>query len=157
MIWLMIYAVVLAVLAGGGWLAWRQFGNGGSSLFGGNREARIGVTETASVDGKRRLVLIHRDGVEHLIMTGGPIDVVIEQGILQQRRAAAMPAATAAVVASHEPRYAAQQAHAAHEAAPVEPPGNFGRLRQRPQQSQPVNEPAHRSDGPGFAAGGGNR
>jgi len=26
-------------------------------------------------------VLIRRDGVEHLIMTGGPVDVVIETGI----------------------------------------------------------------------------
>jgi formyltetrahydrofolate deformylase len=29
------------------------------------------------VDGRRRLVLIRRDDVEHLIMTGGPVDVVI--------------------------------------------------------------------------------
>jgi len=39
------------------------------------------VIEQASVDARRRLVLIRRDGVEHLIMTGGPVDVVIETGI----------------------------------------------------------------------------
>ena len=33
------------------------------------------------MDRTRRLVLIRRDDVEHLIMTGGPVDVVIETGI----------------------------------------------------------------------------
>ncbi len=56
-------------------------GAGSTGLFGGGRERRLGVIETASVDGRRKLVLIQRDGVEHLIMTGGPIDVVIETGI----------------------------------------------------------------------------
>lgn len=42
---------------------------------------RIGVVEQATLDSRRRLVLIRRDNVEHLIMTGGPVDVVIETGI----------------------------------------------------------------------------
>ena len=50
------------------------------------------MIEQASVDARRRLVLIRRDGVEHLIMTGGPVDVVIETGI-QARRSS--PAAEA--------------------------------------------------------------
>jgi hypothetical protein len=37
--------------------------------------------EETKVDRVRRLVLIRRDDVEHLIMTGGPVDVVIETGI----------------------------------------------------------------------------
>jgi hypothetical protein len=41
--------------------------------------------EQASVDGRRKLVLIRRDDVEHLIMTGGPVDVVIETGIAAPR------------------------------------------------------------------------
>lgn len=44
-------------------------------------EPRLAVVEHASVDGKRRLVLIRRDDVEHLILTGGPVDVVVETGI----------------------------------------------------------------------------
>ena len=43
--------------------------------------AAAGVMEQASVDSRRKLVLIRRDDVEHLIMTGGPVDVVIETGI----------------------------------------------------------------------------
>lgn len=45
------------------------------------RERRLDVIDHANVDGKRRLLLIRRDNVEHLIMTGGPVDVVIETGI----------------------------------------------------------------------------
>lgn len=51
------------------------------ALFGVRPEKRLAVVEHASVDGRRRLVLVRRDNVEHLIMTGGPVDVVIETGI----------------------------------------------------------------------------
>ncbi len=52
-----------------------------SAIFGARPERRLSVVEHATVDGRRRLILIRRDGVEHLIMTGGPVDVVIETGI----------------------------------------------------------------------------
>ena len=48
---------------------------------------RLDVVEQANVDGRRRLVLIRRDDVEHLVMTGGPVDVVIETGIAAKRGA----------------------------------------------------------------------
>ena len=74
--------LALAVLAG----YWVISGSlGGQSpmvaLFGTRPEKRLAVVEHASVDGRRRLVLVRRDDVEHLIMTGGPVDVVIETGI----------------------------------------------------------------------------
>jgi hypothetical protein len=50
-------------------------------------EPRLGVMEQASVDSRRKLVLIRRDDVEHLIMTGGPVDMVIETGIIPPRQA----------------------------------------------------------------------
>ncbi|MBX9589169.1 MAG: flagellar biosynthetic protein FliO [Hyphomonadaceae bacterium] len=50
-------------------------------LFPPRPEPRLGIMEQASVDSRRKLVLIRRDDVEHLIMTGGPVDVVIETGI----------------------------------------------------------------------------
>jgi flagellar protein FliO/FliZ len=53
--------------------------SGGSFLKG--RERRLGVVESAAIDSHRKLILIRRDNVEHLIMTGGPVDVVIETGI----------------------------------------------------------------------------
>jgi len=51
------------------------------ALFGPRPERRLSIVEHASVDGRRRLVLVRRDNVEHLIMTGGPVDVLIESGI----------------------------------------------------------------------------
>jgi flagellar protein FliO/FliZ len=54
-------------------------------FFGPKPEKRLDVVDQANVDGRRRLVLIRRDDVEHLIMTGGPVDVVIETNIGQKR------------------------------------------------------------------------
>ena len=51
------------------------------SFFGPRPEPRLAVVDHANVDGRRRLVLVRRDNTEHLIMTGGPVDVVIETGI----------------------------------------------------------------------------
>ena len=79
--WIIVFILLAGMVVGGAWL-WRAHLNGGtSSLFGPPRERRLDVVEHASVDGRRRLVLIRRDDVEHLIMTGGPVDVVIETNI----------------------------------------------------------------------------
>jgi len=79
------FVFVIALIVLGSWL-WRSMLEKGvtlpgNTLFKGAREKRIGAIESASIDGRRKLVLIRRDGVEHLIMTGGPVDVVIETGI----------------------------------------------------------------------------
>jgi flagellar protein FliO/FliZ len=47
------------------------------------RQPRLAVIEIAGVDPRRRLLLIRRDNVEHLIMIGGPSDVVIEPNIVR--------------------------------------------------------------------------
>ena len=59
-------------------------GRSGSGFLKG-RERRLGVVESAAVDAHRKLILIRRDTVEHLIMTGGPVDVLIETGIEGQQ------------------------------------------------------------------------
>lgn len=51
------------------------------ALFVPDPSRRLEVVETVSLDGKRRLVLIRRDDVEHVLMIGGPVDVVVETGI----------------------------------------------------------------------------
>ncbi|CTQ52264.1 flagellar biosynthetic protein FliO [Roseibium album] len=48
-----------------------------------SRQPRIAVMDSATVDTKRRLVLIRRDNVEHLLLVGGPSDVVVEQHIVR--------------------------------------------------------------------------
>ncbi|RUM25576.1 flagellar biosynthesis protein FliO [Rhizobium vallis] len=47
-----------------------------------NRQPRLQVLDAAAVDTRRRLVLVRRDDVEHLVMIGGPTDIVIESRIL---------------------------------------------------------------------------
>ncbi|MEP3234067.1 MAG: hypothetical protein ABJO30_14675 [Hyphomicrobiales bacterium] len=57
-------------------------------MFGNKSQNRLGVIEAAAVDNKRRLVLVRRDNVEHLIMIGGTSDILVEAGI---NRSAAGP------------------------------------------------------------------
>src|SRR5271165_3553257 len=54
---------------------------GGAGIRG--RQPRLAVIEVAGVDPRRRLLLIRRDNVEHLIMIGGPTDVVVEPNIVR--------------------------------------------------------------------------
>lgn len=88
-----IYIVSLVLLIGvcglGFWFARESLGIGGG-LFN-NRQRRLGLVEATSLDGRRRLLLIRRDNVEHLIMTGGPVDVVIETGIAASRPSLILP------------------------------------------------------------------
>ncbi len=42
---------------------------------------RLGIVEILSVDAKRRLILVRRDDVEHLVMLGAAGETVIERGI----------------------------------------------------------------------------
>ncbi len=80
------FIFVIALIALAAWL-YRSLaggGGGGGGFFGG-RDRRIGVSEAVSMDGRRKLILIRRDDVEHLIMTGGPIDIVLETGIKPRR------------------------------------------------------------------------
>ncbi|THV24974.1 flagellar biosynthetic protein FliO [Peteryoungia ipomoeae] len=50
-----------------------------------NRQPRLQILDAAAVDTRRRIVLIRRDNVEHLVMIGGPTDIVIETGIGDER------------------------------------------------------------------------
>ncbi|KAB7739091.1 hypothetical protein F2P47_13865 [Parvibaculum sedimenti] len=54
------------------------FATGG---FGGSAQKRLSVTEVKALDAKHRLVLIRRDGKEHLILMGGEHNLLIETGI----------------------------------------------------------------------------
>ena len=47
----------------------------------GRKGQRLGISEFHELDKTRRIVLVRRDDVEHLIMIGGNQDVVIESGI----------------------------------------------------------------------------
>ncbi len=76
--------LVLALIMITVWLM-RRFGSGGLSTGAGgrNRQQRLSVLDSAPVDARRRLVLIRRDNLEHLLLIGGPTDVVVEANIVR--------------------------------------------------------------------------
>ena len=71
---------VLALIGLVAWLA-RRFGLAGAVALPRGRRRRLSVMESLAVDGKRRLVLVRRDNVEHLILLGTGPDIVVETGI----------------------------------------------------------------------------
>lgn len=73
--------VALLVLAIALWLLRRRSGSSPFIRGGRNRQPRLQVLDATAVDARRRLVLVRRDNVEHLVMIGGPTDIVIESGI----------------------------------------------------------------------------
>ncbi|EJW09374.1 hypothetical protein A33M_1521 [Rhodovulum sp. PH10] len=83
------FVIVLALIGAVAWLV-RRFGAGGlGSASSRGRQARLGVIEATAVDNRRRLVLVRRDNVEHLIMLGGPSDLVVEANIVRGQPAGA--------------------------------------------------------------------
>src|SRR3954462_11545187 len=52
-----------------------------TARLGRDKQKRLVVVDKAMVDAKRQVVIIRRDNVEHVIMTGGPQDLVIESGV----------------------------------------------------------------------------
>src|SRR5512147_2949864 len=77
------FLVVLGLIGLTAWLV-RRFGAnrlGGAGARG--RQPRLAVIDAATVDGRRRLVLIRRDNIEHLLMIGGPTDLVVEANIVR--------------------------------------------------------------------------
>lgn len=71
----------LALLALLTWAARAFFGDPSTRPARKGRERRLGVVETATLDAKRKLYLVRRDDVEHLVIVGGPVDLVVETGI----------------------------------------------------------------------------
>ena len=77
------FVIVLALIGLTFWLI-RRFGTArvGTAAQRG-RQPRLAVIDAAAVDGRRRLVLVRRDNVEHLLLIGGPSDFVVEQNIVR--------------------------------------------------------------------------
>jgi flagellar protein FliO/FliZ len=77
------FVAVLALILLVAWLVRRFAGNRLGTTANRGRMPRLAVIDAAAVDGRRRLVLVRRDNVEHLIMIGGPTDVVVESNIVR--------------------------------------------------------------------------
>ncbi|MBK8908546.1 MAG: flagellar biosynthetic protein FliO [Rhodospirillales bacterium] len=59
----------------------KRLGMGGATPRRRGRDRRLSVTEALALDGKRKLMLVRRDGVEHLIIVGPNSETVVEAGI----------------------------------------------------------------------------
>ena len=72
---LTLFALVLRRLTGGRSML---SGPGGRT-----RQPRLGIVDVYDLDRQRQLILLRRDNVEHLLLIGGPNDVVIETNIVR--------------------------------------------------------------------------
>ncbi len=77
------FVAVLALIGVAAWLVRRFAGNRLGANTNRGRMPRLAVIDAAAVDGRRRLVLVRRDNVEHLLMIGGPTDIVVEPNIVR--------------------------------------------------------------------------
>ena len=113
---------------------------------GGGASSRLAVSEFLEVDKNRRLVLVRRDDVEHLVLIGGGQDVVVESVIRPGGLRRGEAPAAARVMPGDD-------LDAEHEPAPPRRPQNVARpvpLRStRPAvfgDAGPAQEPAERPE-----------
>jgi flagellar protein FliO/FliZ len=124
-------AVVVGLLGATTWMIHRRGTQRLDATSTRGRQPHLAVIDVAAVDARRRLILIRRDSVEHLMLIGGPSDVVIEANIVppatpREEQAARRPAAGDTLP----------------EAVPlgeggIQPPGP-GRAQRRPARSEPA-------------------
>ncbi len=107
--------VVLALVGVVVWLV-RRYAAGGLGTTVRGRLPRLAVVDALAVDARRKLVLIRHDNVEHLVLIGGPADIVVEHGIV---RARTVSQRSAGAVATAQ-QASAPTAPAANPPAPVE-------------------------------------
>lgn len=135
---LIVLAVVLVLVR-----IIRNLTSGTFVVGGRNRKMRLAVMDATAIDSQRRLVLVRRDDVEHLLLIGGPTDVVVEQGISYAGpapRNAHEPEAEAPRIPQPRtvPRPAAASAPVAESPRPAAPPAP--RLVPQPAHAP---QPAH--------------
>jgi flagellar protein FliO/FliZ len=75
--------IVLVLIILGLWLL--KLLTRSTGTVGRGRNRRLSVIDHMQVDAKRQLLIVRRDNVEHLILTGGPQDLVVETGIPVER------------------------------------------------------------------------
>ncbi len=101
------------------WLLKLLTGAAGNVTRGRNR--RLAVVDSLALDPKRQLLIVRRDNVEHLILVGGPQDMVVETGIAVEEVAAAQPARRPVPMAAARKPAPAKAAPAAAPAVVVAP------------------------------------
>ncbi len=112
---------------------WTRRVSGGVFIHGSrSRQPRLAVVDATAIDSHRRIVLVRRDDVEHLVMIGGHNDFVIERDIGKETPAPAVSAPAEKV----EPTPAPDMPVARREAPAPEPAREL-----RPRESATVVPP----------------
>jgi hypothetical protein len=83
------------------------------------RGRRLALVEALPVDAKRQLLIVRRDGVEHVILTGGPQDLVLESGIPAEKPALHRPPVGATHAAQAPAPHPVEETVAAVERPPL--------------------------------------
>ncbi|HEY7299745.1 MAG TPA: flagellar biosynthesis protein FliO [Xanthobacteraceae bacterium] len=159
---LLAFLVVATLIGFFGWLV-RRFGSerlGAASARG--RQPRLAVIDAATVDGRRRLILIRRDNIEHLLMIGGPTDLVVEPNIvrataareLAPSRSTPADAMPRAATPSAEPIWPSQLEPAPAASPPPRPQRQPTLTEETPSRRVDVEPPATRQTRPADSLAG---
>jgi len=73
--------VFVLTLIGAFAMALRRFGPGAGLAVRPKGPRRLAIVEVLALDARRRLVLVRRDGTEHLLLLGATNDIVVETGV----------------------------------------------------------------------------
>ncbi|MCC0805767.1 hypothetical protein FPV16_05940 [Methylobacterium sp. W2] len=155
---LIIFVVIFAVLAAIV-LIFRRFSGRGMALSKSGprgRQPRLGIVDIYELDRQRQLILLRRDNVEHLLLVGGPNDVIVERNI-HRGAGARLPLDEAARVEPFPEEPVFEPARPADPPAPAAPPVMQPPIFDEPRAPAPepaatVNAPAEpRSDVPAEA------
>ncbi|WP_084462718.1 flagellar biosynthetic protein FliO [Oceanibaculum pacificum] len=136
-----LYAILALVfvlaLLGLLFLVLRRFGFGGAMPRNRGQRRRLALVEVLPVDAKRRLVLLRRDGQEHLILLGPDKDLLVES---------VAPGSAVAAASDEAP---VRTPVASPVASPAASPAPAGTAKREPAFGAMVrNEGARDDDGP---------
>ena len=77
---LLALGIVVVLIVLGAWALKFIGGLSGGAAKGAPRK-RLTVVDRLALDNRRQILIIRRDNVEHVLLTGGPSDVIVEAGI----------------------------------------------------------------------------
>jgi hypothetical protein len=134
---LLLLAALTMLLVG---VAFRVFRGRGFGFRGSrNRAPRLSVPDIMPIDSKRKLVLVRRDTVEHLLLIGGATDLVIEQSIQRPVQAVARGRMAASALQPTQPIVAQSEIPAAPPSTPQAPgTGRLGIPMPPPRTARPT-------------------
>ena len=139
LVWILAFAIIFGLLAAFAHLLKRIAGSRAAELEGGrNRVPRLGLVDSFDLDRHRKLIIVRRDNVEHLLLVG-PSDVVVESNIVRAASASPREERMAPVVAVPT----GPSVQLGPTPMPIPPtPATPQTIQGQPPQAQPIQGPA---------------